>query len=353
MSSGSDSRTRVSLRDVARAVGVSHMAVSLALRDDPRVSEARRLEIRAKAEQLGYRPDPMLSSLAAYRNTRRATTVRATVAWLNQWAEPRALRRLREFDAYWRGAAATAEQLGYRLEEFVIGPEISPERVETILAARGVRGLLIPPHHQGLQLPGFGWHAYSVVRFGYSMPEPRTHVVANDQMSSGRLAYEQVRARGYRRIGFVTSERFDQNTSGNFRAGFLVAQDAARESCRVLAPFYLAEAVETTEVSRLRDWLKSATPDAVITTHPALRRLLGELGVRVPDDLAVATTSVLDGNFNAGIDQNCAEIGSVAMRTLAGLIHQNERGIPQLCRRVLVESRWVDGTSLPARSARG
>jgi len=95
VSSGSGSPARVSLRDVARAVGVSHMAVSLALRDDPRVSEARRREIRAKAEQLGYRPDPMLSSLAAYRNTRRSTTVRATVAWLNQWADPRALRRLR------------------------------------------------------------------------------------------------------------------------------------------------------------------------------------------------------------------------------------------------------------------
>jgi hypothetical protein len=44
-------------------------------------------------------------------------------------------------------------------------------------------------------------------------------------------------------------------------------------------------------------------------------------------------------------------VGRVALATLAGLIHQNERGIPQYCRRVLVEGRWVDGTSLPARSA--
>jgi len=39
------------------------------------------------------------------------------------------------------------------------------------------------------------------------------------------------------------------------------------------------------------------------------------------------------------------------MATLAGLIHQNERGIPQYCRRILVEGRWVDGTSLPNRIA--
>jgi LacI family transcriptional regulator len=67
----------------------------------------------------------------------------------------------------------------------------------------------------------------------------------------------------------------------------------------------------------------------------------------VPRDLAAATTSMLDGNFDAGVDQNSHEIGQVAMRTLAGLIHQNERGIPRYCRRILVEGRWVDGASLP------
>ena len=325
------------------------MAVSLALRDDPRVSEARRREIRAKAEQLGYRPDPMLSSLAAYRNRRRGATVRATVAWLNQWAEPQALRQLREFDAYWRGAAETAEQLGYRLEEFSAGAGITPERLETILAARGVRGLLVPPHPTGLMLPGFSWHAFAVVRFGYSMPEPGAHVVANDQMGSARVAFEQAHARGYRRIGFVTSRRFDRNTRGNFRAGFLAAQDTAQLARRALAPFYLDEPAGPEDARRLRAWLKTAAPEAVITTHPALRRLLGEIGVRVPADLAVATTSVLDGNFDAGIDQNCVEIGSVAMRTLASLIHQNELGIPRHFRRILVAGQWVDGATLPSK----
>jgi LacI family transcriptional regulator len=340
----------VSLRDVARAVGVSHVAISLALRDDPRVSEARRAEIRAAAEKLGYRPDPMLSSLAAYRNARGANPIRATVAWINQWSEPRALRRLREFDAYWKGAAAAAEQLGYRLEEFVAGASMSGQRLEKILSARGVRGILIPPHHAGLALPEFAWPSYSVVRFGLSVPEPRAHVVGNDQMNSARLAFESVRERGYRRIGFVSSLRFDRDTGGHFRAGFLAAQDAALPPKQHLAPVYLEEPGAAADAERLRAWLKSVAPDALITTHPALRRLLTQIGVRVPDDLAVAATSVLDGNFDAGIDQNCLEIGGVAMRTLAGLIHQNERGIPQYCRRILVEGRWVDGASLPRRS---
>jgi len=60
------------LRDVARAVGVSHVAISLALRGDARISEKRRAEIKLAAERLGYRPDPMLSSLAAYRRTKQS-----------------------------------------------------------------------------------------------------------------------------------------------------------------------------------------------------------------------------------------------------------------------------------------
>ncbi|MEN9637355.1 MAG: hypothetical protein RL077_5759 [Verrucomicrobiota bacterium] len=106
-------------------------------------------------------------------------------------------------------------------------------------------------------------------------------------------------------------------------------------------------------VTALRHWLAREHPDALITTLPTLRALLAKIGVRVPRDLAVATTSVLDGNFPAGIDQNCHEIGAVALRTLAGLIHQNERGVPAVFRRLLVEGRWIDGASLPKKSPDG
>jgi hypothetical protein len=85
----------------------------------------------------------MLSSLASYRRNKSAVPISATVGWLNQWDDPKALRRLHEFDAYWHGATQAAVELGYRLEEFVVGPEISPERLHSILLARGVRGLLL------------------------------------------------------------------------------------------------------------------------------------------------------------------------------------------------------------------
>jgi DNA-binding LacI/PurR family transcriptional regulator len=179
------------------------------------------------------------------------------------------------------------------------------------------------------------------------VPHPRAHAVSSDQSACAALAYTQVHARGYRRIGFVSSPRFDRNTGSHFRAGFLRAQDDHAPASAHLRALLLDEAATPAVADQLRRWLARERPDAVITSHPLLAALLGRLGVRVPRDLAVATTSVLDGNFPAGIDQNCQEIGAVALRTLAGLIHQNERGIPVHYRRVLVEGRWVDGASLP------
>ena len=129
-SRSSSSGLRVSLRDIAREIGVSHVTVSLALRGDVRISVERRKEIAGVAERLGYRPDPMLSSLSAYRQGKKPHEIRSTVAWINQWPNPRSLRRYQEFDAYWRGAHDYASQLGYRLEEFVVTKDMTPARLQ-------------------------------------------------------------------------------------------------------------------------------------------------------------------------------------------------------------------------------
>lgn len=342
-------RARVSLRDIAAEAGVSHVAVSLALRGDPRISTVRRQEIAAVAERLGYKPDPMLSSLAAYRQSKRPVEIRSTVAWLNQWSNPRELRRFQEFDAYWHGANTYAASLGYHLEEFEVGKSLTAVRLQQILLARNVRGILIPPHAHGLDLTDFDWSAFSVVRLGSSVKFPHAHIVTSDQFKCAAMAFERTWERGYRRIAYVTSHRFDRNTGGNFRAGYLSAQDIHVPIRKHFAPVALTGENFSADVRLLKRWLRTFKPDAIVSAQGDLPRLLVQAGQRVPDDLGVAALSLLDGHFDAGVDQNSLEVGRVAMAQLASLIHQNERGIPQYCRRILVEGRWVDGLSLPER----
>jgi LacI family transcriptional regulator len=51
------------LQAVARALGVSRSTVSLALRDDPRISDATRRRVRRAAEDLGYTANPLIATL--------------------------------------------------------------------------------------------------------------------------------------------------------------------------------------------------------------------------------------------------------------------------------------------------
>jgi hypothetical protein len=71
----------------------------------------------------------------------------------------------------------------------------------------------------------------------------------------------------------------------------------------------------------------------------------------VPDDVGLAALSVLDGDADAGIYQNPEEIGRVALLFVISLIHDNEHGVPPIFRQIVVEGKWADGKTLPARQA--
>ena len=55
------------IRDVAARAGVSKSLVSLVLRGDPGVSEARRAAVTRAAEELGYRPNRVAQALGSRR----------------------------------------------------------------------------------------------------------------------------------------------------------------------------------------------------------------------------------------------------------------------------------------------
>ena len=69
----------------------------------------------------------------------------------------------------------------------------------------------------------------------------------------------------------------------------------------------------------------------------------------MPEDIGLAAFSVLDGNADAGIYQNSEEIGRAAVQLLISLIHHNEHGVPEVCREVLAEGQWQDGSTLPPK----
>ena len=70
-------------REIAQQAGVSQMAVSLALRDSPTLPAATRQRIQKLARELGYRPDPMLSTLMRQRHAKATKAPRAKIVVLH------------------------------------------------------------------------------------------------------------------------------------------------------------------------------------------------------------------------------------------------------------------------------
>jgi LacI family transcriptional regulator len=334
------------MREIAARVGVSHVTVSMALRDNPRISVATREKIKRVAAELHYRPDPMLNALAAYRNSKSASGIHSALAWINAWPKPEELRAYKEFDLYWKGASECAAKFGYRLEEFHLDRFMSPQRLHQIFQARGIRGILLPPH--GGKQPAweeFPWEDYSVARFGRSLKFPLTHLVTADQLTNSFVAVSKMRERGYHRIGMITQEISVDPRGPHFTAGFLSAREQLHGAER-LPIFAFDEAVTPALVKRFQSWMKKEKPDALLSTVDQ-KELLREAGYRVPEDVAVAVTSVLDGGADSGMDQHPEEIGRVGLLLLNSLINDGARGIPKIPRQILVEGSWVDGTSLP------
>jgi LacI family transcriptional regulator len=340
-------RLRVTLRDIARRLDVSHTTISRALRNDLEISKATREQVQNAAKEMGYKPDPMLAALAHYRRGRKTTPVAAELAWFNHWPDPRRLRSFKEFDLYWKGAYGEAERCGFRLEEFTL-KDASLPRLEQILRARNIRGILLPPLGSfALDYRQFHWNDFCVVRFGHSVAFPHAHLVSSDQLTDGVIAYENMFKRGYRRIGLVTS--FKMHT--RFSAGFMFGQLKWNPDLR-LPTLTLNQEGGEADKTLLKNWLKANQPDAILTDVGELRELLSEVGWKVPKKVGLAALSVLDGNADAGINQNSYEIGRAAVQLVISLINHNESGIPTICREVLVEGYWVDGSTLPPKQRR-
>ncbi|WP_372807728.1 LacI family DNA-binding transcriptional regulator [Pontiella sp.] len=339
----------VTLRDIAKELGISHVTVSLALRDHPRISAATKLRVQQKADEMGYHPDPMLSALSHYRLSNQEKPVQATLAWINPLQHPGRLLKQEEFSLYWKGAEKVAQRLGFHLEEFRTA-DLSLPRMDTIFKTRSIRGLLIAPlawEITPIHWDDFPWKDYAGVRFGRSAQGPLYHFVTSAQVSGSARAFERANQKGYRRIGY-----FGLNTPRRmFVAGYLRAQQTVPANQQVPPMCYEANDTPEQQQELLAAWLASNRPDAILTDNQLLPSMLHELGYRVPEDIGIATTSIHDTPIDAGINQNPEEIGKAAVRMLVSLINEHHFGIPEVRNQILVDGKWQDGSMLPDRHA--
>lgn len=331
----------VSQRDIARHFGVSHVTVSLALRNSTRVSKTLADKIRNHAEEVGYRRDPVLFALASYRQRKSCTAVRGAIAWINAWHQPEMVQSFPEIERFRSGASEAALEHGFRLDEFRLGSELAPARLHQVLQTRNIRGLVLPPHPPGIKWQGIPWQDYAIVTFGRIGGGPRGHQAVPSAVENMALSLRTMCSRGYRRIGCLTGSTLLRH------AGYCMEESlpAVRRSFGNELPFLdLAAVPEKQAASKVRGWIREHDLEAVLADDAAVARWIAKAGFSVPGDIALAT---LAREGEAGMDLASGEIGRTAIQMLDVLMREKAAGFPPRFRQVAVEGTWVDGASLP------
>ena len=345
-----DPKLRITFRDIAKAAGVNLSTVSLALRDNPRISLETRERIRAVAESLGYQPNPLLSVYQASIRAAKPPEYRATLAWIDdgpdeyRWDKPW-MKPLLE------AARERASSLGFRIDTIWLpnvereDPAANFRRWEQILRARQIFGVLLPTmanrNHFDLPWEGFSvvcLGSYRVFSGGTSMESGgRHHHVSSDDALNILKAIMKLRESGCRKIGLAIARHNDFESNRAYSAMF------TRE-CLEWPEEEVVPILYSNHIPDLLPWIKKHRPDAIICAHGGIRAGLEAAGYRIPGDFRLVHLNLApDVAGWTGIDRRMDCIASAAINLLSEHLIHNETGVPPFAKGVSIEGVWVEG----------
>jgi LacI family transcriptional regulator len=354
---------RTTLADIAKRAGVHVTTVSLALRNHRRLPETTRQRIQDLAKEMGYVPDPLLRALVSYRGKVMERRNPPTVAYVTNWDTRWGWRKTTAHGSFYAGAERKAQELGFTLDHFWMREEgMTQQRLNSILTARGINGMILASHMLEFDdAMNFDWSRFSGVKIDYFPHHPALHTVTNDQLNIIRLAFRQVLAAGYRRIGFVMHRGWDHSADLNWSTGFISEQHGLPKADHV-PMFIFPEAERVDEwihdgkseviapARTFNAWFRKYRPEIILSKASFVQPRFEELGLRVPRDVAFADLFLenADGSV-AGVEQSHETVGELAVEILAGQLQHNKYGVPAVPTTTLVEGTWHDGSSCPPR----
>jgi LacI family transcriptional regulator len=272
-------RRRVTLKDIARELNLSHATVSRALNrvEDAIISEATRVRVRAVADQMGYRPNHAGRSLATGK-----TGLMCLWLWTEgrQTSYPALVSQLIQSEAQRRSyhvlvnpsrpeAIRTPSKHGF--DPWNVDGVIAHESAPAIVAhlGRATR----PP--------------VPIVTTGTYHLLPGVDCVQIDVAEGAREAVRHLIQAGRRRILYVTENPERQAADQRHIAYCELISDAGLE------PLFADMSSDRALVrAGIRQWVeRHGMPDALYCHNDDMAigayRGLCDLGVRVPDDVAI------------------------------------------------------------------
>lgn len=269
-------KKRVTLKDIAKRLDVSHATVSRALNDasDPFISEGTRRKVREMAAELGYRPNNAARVLATGR-----TGLLALWLWSEhvQGSYHAVVSQRMHAEAMRRSYQLIVDLVGYQTLEM---PAFDAWNVDGIIAHESAPAILA-------QLKGGSRPPTPIVATGAFHLLEGVDQVSVDIIQGARDAMRHLVAQNRRRIMYLTDDLPQRKADARY-----VAYTEAMEAAGLELEFLEANGPRSAVRAIVRDYVAAkGCPEAILCHNDdialAAYRGLCDLKIRVPDQVAL------------------------------------------------------------------
>lgn len=309
----------VTLKDVAERAGVSRSAVSRTYTKGASVSDKTRAKVEKAANDLGYSPNALASSL---------TTGRTKLIGLvsNNFHNPIFLQ---VFDLFTKGL----QELDLRPLLVNLSDETEPENSVQMLRQYSVDGVIVASS----TLPTTFAKAFRdagvpvVHSFGRHASSTDVHVVGIDNIEAGRMAARELLARNYTDVAFLGGPEQATSTQDRFQ-GFM-AELSGHPSVNVTTSFASAYSFDAGRVEMAR-LLMSQPAQAYFCGDDVLSigalSAIRSAGLSAPDDIGIIGLNDMEmagwENINlTTIRQPIGQIISSSIELIQAMLDDPER----------------------------
>ena len=335
------------LTAVATAAGVSAMTVSRVLRNSSHVAAATRAAVLRAAKKIGYRPNPQIARLMSIVRGAKRKRIRAVIGVVRDDIPEDELHDPAYQYVSNRDIRARAELHGYSIEEFFVGREgITPARLNGVLRARGIEGLIVSPQSSRVIGAQLDFSAFAAATFGYGLRSPALHR-ASTNMTQGILqAVAKLQERGYARIGLAVTHFIDARSDHTYSGAMLHFQQQIPPRNRVPSLFFQDNPADGAAV--FCAWFARHRPDALISLDAYVPEwLTARLKLRIPDEIGLVVHDWTERMTSmAGIHHRRPHVAAAAVDLVANQLMHNEHGVPEVPWQILIPPAWVEGPSI-------
>lgn len=335
--------SKLTLREISEAAGVSISTVSRVINDHPNVRSDVRARVNRVIQETGYQPNPAARSLAGGKSCIIGLIIPETTHIL--FSDP-------YFSRLIRSVAGACRRYDYTLSLFLFdATEDKAKLVDRVIKRHLLDGLILTATSKGDPLINQLFKTRVPFVLVGRHEHPNVHFVDADNEAGAYSAVSHLLNQGYRRIATITgpmsNEAAVQRKEGYLRA---LHSRAAQVDLSLIVE---ADFTETGGHKAMKCLLPHE-PDAVFVASDRMAqgalRALQQAGLAVPDDMGLIAYDDLPVAAQTvppltTVRQPIAQMGAVAVETLLDVLQSG----PEPTRRIILPTELVIRASCQLR----